>query len=285
MYAAGSFGRDDMSREDELGVFVDSSRDGVWQGGEPFADLVAVRFIHPAGVVALGDSYSAGENGQFRAGVGFGPGSDGGYCLTDNPAVFDCRRWNRAYARLLPGIESSVYGGVETCACTGAVSLNIFHPDDSDYDGLHDTLGAPSRPSVRPRPGVRETIVADLPSPAAEPFVWPAPADGQDDEWEPRRGRSLRGANTRQAVDMVTLAIGGNDLGFAEVLKSCYLGGCADYLQSQERVHCRRAHQGVAVSLGEVGRELWTRWVWSSARPPAYSLGRQQKPGSSGQPG
>ncbi len=234
VYTAGSFGRDDMSREDELRVFVDSNRDGIWQDGEPFADLAAVRFSHAARLVALGDSYSAGENGQFRASGGFGAGSDGGYYLTDNPAAFDCHRWNRAYARLLPSLESSVYGDVETYACTGAITLNVFHPDDRDYDGLHDTLGAPPRPSVRPRPGVRETIETNRPSPAAEPYVWPPPTGGQDEDWEPRQGRSLRDANTRQAVDMVTLTIGGNDLGFADVIKSCYLGGCAPYLQSQE---------------------------------------------------
>ena len=236
VYTAGSFGRGDAAREDELRVFADSNGDGVWQDGEPFADLAAVQFSHEARLVALGDSYSAGENGQFRADGGFGAGADGGYYLTDNPAAFDCHRWNIAYARLLPSLESSKYGDVETYACTGAISLNIFHPDDSDYDGLHDTVGAPARPPGRPPtdPAAGETIKTNRPSPAAEPYVWPPPADGQDDDWEPRQGRSLRDANIRQAVDMVTLTIGGNDLGFAEVIKSCYLGGCAPDLQSQE---------------------------------------------------
>ena len=236
VYTAGSFGRDDAVREDELRVFADSNRDGVWQDGEPFADLAALGFVREASLVALGDSFSAGENGEFRAGGGFGPGSDGGYYLTGNPAAFDCRRWDRAYARLLPSLESSVYGDVETYACTGAITLNIFHPEDRDYDGLHDTLGPPSRPPVRPPSGaaVRETIETNRPSPAAEPYLWPPPADGQDEDWEPRQGRSLRDANTQQTVDMVTLTIGGNDLGFAEVLTSCYVGGCAAYLQSQE---------------------------------------------------
>ena len=236
VYTAGSLTRDDVAREDVLRVFADSNGDGAWQDGEPFADLAAVQFSHAASLVALGDSYSAGENGQFRADGGFGAGADGGYYLTDNPAAFDCHRWNRAYARLLPRLESSMYGDVETYACTGAITLNIFHPDDSDYDGIHDTLGAPARPPGRPPtdPSALGTIETNRPSPAAEPYVWPPPADGQDDDWEPRQGRSLRDANTRQAVDMVTLSIGGNDLGFAEVIKSCYLGDCAPDLQSRE---------------------------------------------------
>ena len=236
MYTAGSFAGGDVARDDELRVFADSNRDGVWQDGEPFADLSALEIVREANLVALGDSFSAGENGEFRAGEGFGPASDGGYYLTDNPAAFDCHRWNKAYARLLPGIDSSTFRNVETYACTGAISLNIFHPADTNYDGLHDTLGPPPRPPDRPRPGaaVRETIGTNRPSPAAEPYLWPLPPTGQDEDWEPRQGRSLREANTQQTVDMVTLTIGGNDLEFAEVLASCYVGGCAPYLESQE---------------------------------------------------
>ena len=235
VYTAGSFGRDDLVREDKLQLFVDANGDGVRQTGEPFAELDALVFVRPADLVALGDSFSAGENGEYRAIGGFGPGFDGQYYFTEG-AGFDCHRWNKAYARLLPSLQSDAYSDVETYACTGAISLNIFNPADANYDGIHDTLGPPLHPTVDPTPdpAVRQTIETNRPSPAAEAYVWPPPTDGQDDDWEPRQRLSLQWANTVQTVDMVTLTIGGNDVGFADVLTLCYVGGCASYLQSEE---------------------------------------------------
>ena len=234
VYTAGPYDGGDAAQEDEVRVFVDSSGDGAWQGGEPFVDLAALRFAWAANLVALGDSYSAGENGAFRAIGGFGPGSDGGYYLTDNPAAFDCRRWNRAYGRLLPSLDSKAYEDVDTYACTSAISLNIFDPDDADGDGLHDTAGPPLHPRIEPGSdrAKRRTIETNRPSPRAEAYVWPPPTGGQAGDWEPRQALSLSRANARQTVDMVTLTIGGNDAHFADVLRSCYVGGCADRLEA-----------------------------------------------------
>ena len=247
VYTAGSFDRDDLVREDELRLYVDANGDGVHQVGEPFADLDPVEFVRPAALVALGDSYSAGENGEFRARGGFGPGFDGQFYITEG-AGFDCHRWNKAYARLLPALESNAYQDVETFACTGAISLNIFDSADKDYDGLHDVLGPPlaSQVDPTPDPAVAQTIETNRPSRHAEAFVWPPPAGGQDGEWEPRQGLSLRQANTEQTVDMVTLTIGGNDVEFAAVLRSCYVGGCADDLEEAR----------VSALLGELGDTL-----------------------------
>ena len=247
IYTAGSFDRDDLVREDKLQLFVDVNGDGVQQAAEPSAELDALGFVRPADLVALGDSFSAGENGEFRAIGGFGPGFDGQFYFTEG-AGFECHRWNKAYARLLPTLQSDAYNDVETYACTGAISLNIFDPADENYDGIHDDLGPPLAPQVDPTPdpAVRRTVETNRPSPAAEAYVWPPPADGQDDDWEPRQGLSLQQANTEQTVDMVTLTIGGNDVEFAAVLRSCYVGGCADDL----------APARVSALLGEFGDTL-----------------------------
>ena len=248
VYTAGSFDRGDSVREDTLRLFVDSNDDGVRQAGEPYAALDPLGFARPANLVALGDSYSAGENGEFRAQGGFGPGSDGQFYLTDTPAAFDCRRWNKAYARLLPTLQSYAYSAVDTYACTGAITLNIFDPDDDNYDGIHDSLGPPLHPLVDPTPdsAIRQTIETNRPSRHAAAFVWPPPADGQDADWEPRQGLFLRQANAQRTVDMVTLTIGGNDVEFAQILRSCYVLGCAERLEAAR----------VDALLGEFGDTL-----------------------------
>ena len=221
---------------DRLAVFADYDGDGQLDHGEASTERVvgSTKVARPINLVALGDSYSAGENGEFRAPGGFGPGFAGQFYLTEG-AGFDCRRWNKAYGRLLPTLRSDAFGDVETFACTGAISLNIFDADDEDYDGVHDSLGPLLDPQVDPTPdpAVRRVVETNRPSQHAEAFVWPPPAGGRDEDWEPRQGLSLRQANMEQTVDMVTLTIGGNDLGFADVLTLCYVGGCASYLSSR----------------------------------------------------
>ena len=256
VYTAGSFDRDDLVREDKLQLFVDANGDGVRQTAEPSAELDALGFVRPADLVALGDSFSAGENGEFRAIGGFGPGFDGQFYLTEG-AGFECHRWNKAYARLLPTLQSDAYNDVETYACTGAISLNIFHPEDINYDGVpnrvNDELGAPSADPIyvtavdtwepvhwtahTNRPSVADSVAA---------YYWVRSEADQDPDWEPRQALSLNRANARQTVDMVTLTIGGNDVGFAEILRSCYVGGCADDL----------APARVSAVLGEFGDTL-----------------------------
>ena len=256
IYTAGSFDRDDLVQEDKLQLFVDANGDGVQQAAEPSAELDALGFVRPADLVALGDSFSAGENGEFRAGSGFGPGFDGQFYFTEG-AGFECHRWNKAYARRLPTLQSDAYGDVETYACTGAISLNIFHPEDINYDGVpnrvNDELGAPSADPIyvtavdtwelvhwtvhTNRPSVSDSVAA---------YYWVRSEADQDPDWEPRQALSLNRANARQTVDMVTLTIGGNDVGFAEILRSCYVGGCADDL----------APARVSAVLGEFGDTL-----------------------------
>ena len=230
---------------DEVRVFWDANGDGVRQGAEPFADLVEMQVIRRANVVALGDSYSAGENGEYRAGVGFGEEFGGQFYLTDNPAASDCHRWNRAYGRLLPALQHTTYRSVATYACTGAISLNIYHPDDTNYDGIHDDYLSPASYAADPSivasldphtvniyDARDRTLRTNRPSiaDAVQEYHWFRSMAQQDPDWEPRQALSLRRANARQTVDMVTLTIGGNDLGFAEILTSCYLLGCASDL-------------------------------------------------------
>ena len=258
-YRAALVRTDAESGVDELFVFADFDGDGRIHKGELFtkSEVGSTKIARPINLVALGDSYSAGENGEFRAAGAFGPGSDGGYYLTDNPAAFDCHRWSKAYGRLLPSLASNAYRDVETYACTGAISLNIFHPEDTNYDGVpnrvNDDLGAPSTDpayvlAVETWEPVHWTVHTNRPSVAdsVAAYYWVRSEADQDPGWEPRQALSLSRANARQTVDMVTLTIGGNDLGFAEILRSCYLGGCADDLEPAR----------VSAVLGEFGDTL-----------------------------
>ena len=244
VYTAGSFDRDDLVREDKLELFVDVDGDRVQQAAEPSAELDALGFVRAADLVALGDSFSAGENGEFRARGGFGRGFDGQFYFTEG-AGFECHRWNKAYARLLPTLQSDAYNDVETYACTGAISLNIFHPEDINYDGVpnrvNDELGAPSADpiyvtAVDTWEPVHGTVHTNRPSVAdsVAAYYWVRSEADQDPDWEPRQALSLSRANARQTVDMVTLTIGGNDLGFSDALTLCYAGECASFLQSEE---------------------------------------------------
>ena len=142
---------------DEIYLYADADRDGVQDPGvetssEQHGDSVMV--YRPINLVALGDSYSSGENGNPEDGrpggfSGFYVQSDGTRICTrssgrdadddceegiDTPIDAPCRRWSRAYSQVLPAshvmrfFQGSAYGGDRGFfACKGAISLNIDH--------------------------------------------------------------------------------------------------------------------------------------------------------------
>ena len=193
---------------DTLSLFVDYDSDGTHDhspgrvGHEPSA-TIDIDIAKAINYVALGDSYSSGESGRKEA-----PGFTGSY-ITDNAAGEHCRRWSKAYPSV---IAEEVLGdsalnidvSFETFACTGAETINIHHQGDPDNNSAQEHLIESRRPSKH------------------------APAVGKAG-WEPRQAVSLE---TIKDVDLVTVTIGGNDAGFADILTACVLvvtgAGCGD---------------------------------------------------------
>ena len=171
--------------QDVLAVFHDPDQDGRRAFGAS-TSFVAHPIAKTVNYVALGDSYSSGENGRREA-----PGFEGSY-IADNPAGGHCRRWDRAYPVVLkneflgdPTLNIDV--SFETFACTGAETVHIYDP--LDPIGTRQPSGA-------------------------------APAVGEQG-WEPRQSVSLGRVQAMSGVDLVTVTIGGNDAGFADVLAAC----------------------------------------------------------------
>ena len=191
VYRVGTTGISSSRQEvDVFRVYLDKNKDGRRNTEEPFrySDL---RIARSATYVALGDSYSSGENGQDSD-----PNFEGSY-LSRNPADSACRRWNLAYPFLVDDFLAGTSINVTTYACTGAITKNI-HSDATDKK-------------------------TDKPSGAVI-------AEQQEPNWEPRQSVSLERVNH---VDMVTVTIGGNDAGFANILEACFIhsvtlgiGGC-----------------------------------------------------------
>ena len=167
--------------------------------------------------IALGDSYSSGEQGRPDA-----PGFEGAYENDpDSPEARSadafCRRWNLAYPYVfandvLRGADADIDLQFRTFACTGATTLHTYDPADADGTGLDMTTN-------RPAPGVPQlTRRNQLP-------VGSPPVEHIPDGWEPSQAVSLASVQDMSDVDMITVTIGGNDAEFADVLRKCVLGG------------------------------------------------------------
>lgn len=182
---------------DVFRIYLDSNANGRFDSGERYR-FMFVRIAKPIRYVALGDSYSAGEHGHPSA------QEAGSEYFDVKRADLECRRWKRAYAEqvsvFLPGAVS-----VTSHACTGAVTYNVFDDRGDLGTGLNDT----NRPSLR-----------------AASYDPNLPDDQQDDDWEPRQAVSLATHNAVTPIDMVTMTIGGNDVGFAGKIARCILGSC-----------------------------------------------------------
>ena len=212
-------------RYDYLLVHYDSDGDGVLEQnynftGFPYDAEPTRRVILPiakaANYIALGDSYSSGENGDTP--------EAGDYQSGISDADAQCRRWDLAYPNIfnrdfLRTPELNIDVTFKTFACTGAITLNIYDPTD-----------------LQPTPPPGRAHETDRPSSHAQ-FGVPVPRPtrlGGDAgllherhlQWEPRQAVSLDAEENdlralMRNVDMVTLTIGGNDAGFADKIEDC----------------------------------------------------------------
>ena len=165
-----------------------------------------------ANYIALGDSYSAGENGDTP--------ESGAYQSGISDADSECRRWDQAYPYVfnryfLKNPELAIDVTFKTFACTGAITHNIYNPADLDGDSLdHLETNRPSHPA----PGLWVRIADDIDGDGRPDLVLETPA-----RWEPRQAVSLATAQQMREVDTITLTIGGNDVGFAAKIRNCAL--------------------------------------------------------------
>ena len=196
--------RQDM---DVIRLYLDEDGDGSYDAGEPFTYLT-VRIARVPNYVALGDSYSAGENGEAP--------TTGAYQGGISPADAQCRRWDQAY----PYIFTNEYLGIpapgdnfKTFACTGAITLNIFNPADPNPTAPPGTVHDTDRPS--PHAPLGRAVYR------GEPPNQRVLGHERDPLWESRQAVSLANVEAMRDVDMITLTIGGNDVGFGDALTAC----------------------------------------------------------------
>ncbi len=197
---AGSGSASDAG-SDYLTLHANLDGDDGWRSGEPQVRLdVPVQIVRPINYVALGDSYSSGENGgtfDFVHVEGLESASRYGNRFgSDTLADSDCRRWKDAYPQVFAD-ESEYLGDAAELdlsfvvrafyACAGATTEDIFSddPDAVLVDGFN--------------------------------------------------GQSLRalGSNngldqSDRSLDIITLTIGGNDIKFSEMLRKCFTGVCGE---------------------------------------------------------
>ena len=238
--------------EDSLRVFIDEDRDGQHSHSPDLGALelsrpIYVRIAKALNYVALGDSYSSGENGRRDS--------------TDNPFVGDyrddnpdpattdpyCRRWDQAYPQIfansyqlprLLGLQGFGFT-FDTFACRGAVTANIHNTDDPEGTSTNEEHTVTNRPSWQ--------------APETFPFV---DADGNThlipfSGWEPRQAVSLAAVQAKLQeqktnIDIITITIGGNNAGFSRVLKSCLnpfglaptcdVGAVADFAELEDDI-------------------------------------------------
>ena len=160
---------------DHVRLYVDPNKNQQRDSGEPYVDLdPVVAIVRPINYAALGDSYSAGENGEFM---------DDRLPEDQFMGMYldaECRRWTMAYPSLIAGNQN--YDSFGFYACTGAVTSDVYVPAGSgNFNGQSSDL---------------DTLNTRL------------------------------GLGSQQNVDMVTITIGGNDLGFGDVLIDCFISGC-----------------------------------------------------------
>ena len=175
VYTSVAPSSDSVDNTDHVRVYVDPNENQQRDSGEPYVDLgPAVAIVRPINYAALGDSYSAGENGESMDDRLPEDQFMGRYLDAE------CRRWTMAYPSLVTG--SPNYGSFGFYACTGAVTSDVYVPA-----GIGNF-------------------------------------NGQSSELD--RLNTRLGLGSQQNVDMVTITIGGNDVGFADVINACFVSGC-----------------------------------------------------------
>ena len=206
-------------QQDDLWVFWDRDGDGAYDPGaadpalrEP-SDSIGVPLAKAAiSYVALGDSYSAGEQGALES-----DGSEGSYQSGVSAADGECHRWDQAYPvilrkEFLGSDELGISVEFATFACTGAITLNAFDTDDPEGVGTSGDDLETNRPSPAAARKLQRPARPGVPSELITPT-----------SWEPRQAVSLAGVHDMSGVDMVTLTIGGNDAEFGSALLVCAL--------------------------------------------------------------
>ena len=202
-------------QQDELLVFHDRDRDGRHDTTEA-SSRISLPIAKAPNYIALGDSYSSGENGAIP--------TTGNYITYDTgnrpDGGLECRRWSESYPVLFqrdtlgnddPGIDVIF----ATLACAGAITLNIYDRADPRGTSTIDVHAYTNRPSSH-APATVPTLNEDT---NTRELV-------AESGWEPRQAVRLAGWQhllklLERKVDMITLTIGGNDAGFADVLTSC----------------------------------------------------------------
>ena len=165
---------DSVGNTDHVRVYVDPNKNQQRDPGESFGDLdPAVAIVRPINYGALGDSYSAGENGE-PTDQRLDP-FEGSYLDAE------CHRWTLAYPFLLAG--SANFASIGFYACTGAVTSDVYVPAGSGvFNGQSSSLN---------------TLDKGLQT------------------------------GSQQNIDMVTMTIGGNDLGFGDGINDCFESTCS----------------------------------------------------------
>ena len=212
-------------QQDELLVFHDRDRDGRHDTTHPTfpylpapeaSSRVPLPIAKAANYIAMGDSYSSGENGATPM-----PGHYITHRIGDRlDGGLECRRWSESYPVVfqrdtLGNDDLGIDVTFETLACTGAITHNIYHPGDLHGTSTIGVFADTNRPSPKAPatvPTLNETTN----------MVELVPEAG----WEPRQAARLATWQNlmelqNENVDMITLTIGGNDAGFGQAIDSC----------------------------------------------------------------
>lgn len=174
----------------------------------------------PTAVVTLGDSYISGEAGRW---MGNSDTTSGGHDGTD-------RAWNGSAAD-----PSTVYGTTYASGC-----------DRSDVAEADSATG------------IAQQSINLACSGATTANVFRAADGGQSLKGEAPQADQLATAAARNDVKLITLSIGGNDLGFSDVITTCaedYLvwdSTCADDQQSAIEAKMPAAMAGVGKAIDEI---------------------------------
>ena len=171
VYTSVSASSDSVGNTDHVRLHVDPNENQQRDRGESSVDLdPAVAIVRPINYAALGDSYSAGENGEFTDARPTDDHFMGRYLDAA------CRRWTMAYPFL--AARSPNYASLGFYACSGAVTSDVYVPAGiGNFNGQSSSLDALN---------------------------------------------SGLGLGSQQRVDMVTITIGGNDVGFADAINACF---------------------------------------------------------------
>ncbi|MFJ9775986.1 GDSL-type esterase/lipase family protein [Kitasatospora sp. NPDC101157] len=174
----------------------------------------------PTASVSLGDSYISGEAGRW---MGNAAGTDSGHNGTD-------RAWNGSSAD-----PSVVYGPTAASGC--------------DRSDVAEVLGAST---------VAQKTIDLACSGAVTANVFRAADGGQSLKGEAPQADQLATVARQNNVKLITLSIGGNDLGFSGIISNCvqdyliWYSYCHDSAQSQIDSGMPTAMAGVGKAIDEI---------------------------------